>query len=692
MTRLRELLTGQAAHQSRSRETDPADHGEPPPWHDSARVPGHRGGYRTDPPTTHRDHYRGRAAAGTHGIDPYASDDGSEHHATDYNADYSAGGSGVGELGRRCAVVGVAPRYLMIATQDGGRELVAVFAVSGYPAQASVAWLDPLLCYPGRLDVSIHVEPVDSTTAATRLRRQLARLESGRRRSADHGSLADPLIDAAAQDAHELAGRLARAETKLFRLGLYLTVRGATQPDGPSLADEVAAVAALCSSMLLDARPATWRQVAGWRACLPIGVDEVRVHRTMDTDSIAAMFPFSSPDLSPPDPVSPAAASGVWLGYNLGSSGLVHWDRFATAGTGGVHNHNSVVLGASGSGKSYLVKAEVLRSLYRGIDVMIIDAEDEYTRLVHAVGGTVIRLGAPGVSLNPLDLPIQPGGLDNPHRSGQSGGHAAQPGLLHAPADALCRQVLMVHTVIDTLIGEQNATARAVLDDAITTTYAHAGITEDPSTWTRPAPLLRDLSATLTDLSTPTERRGVTTEPSRTDTTGCPAGRVAEQLAAQLRPFSHGAYCGLFAAPSSTGHTGGAGAHLVSYSLRALPEELRAVATLMALDRIWRSVSDPARRRRRLITIDEAWLLLQHPGAARVLYRAAKSARKHWAGLTVATQDVGDVLSTELGRAVVTNAATQILLRQATQAIERVCEVFGLSGGEREFLLRAGQG
>jgi hypothetical protein len=60
--------------------------------------------------------------------------------------------------------------------------------------------------------------------------------------------------------------------------------------------------------------------------------------------------------------------------------------------------------------------------------------------------------------------------------------------------------------------------------------------------------------------------------------------------------------------------------------------------------------------------------------------------------LTIATQDTADLLDTDLGRAVVANAATQILLRQAPQAIDAVTTTFDLSAGEREFLLTAERG
>ena len=70
----------------------------------------------------------------------------------------------------------------------------------------------------------------------------------------------------------------------------------------------------------------------------------------------------------------------------------------------------------------------------------------------------------------------------------------------------------------------------------------------------------------------------------------------------------------------------------------------------------------------------------------------AKSARKHWCGLTVVTQDAGDLLGSPLGQAVVANAATQILLRQAPQTIDALSEAFALSVGERAYLLGARQG
>jgi hypothetical protein len=384
--------------------------------------------------------------------------------------------------------------------------------------------------------------------------------------------------------------------------------------------------------------PCTFRSLQGWATTLPAGTDQLMLRRTMDTAALAASFPFTSPDL-PRDPASPEALPGVLYGVNTAGPGLVAWDRWAA------DNHNSVTLAASGAGKSYLAKLEVLRSLYQGTECWVIDPEDEYARLARAVGGAYVHLGAAGVHLNPLDLPA----------AGR-----ARP-------DTLTRRALFLHTVIAVLLGAQPSPGeRAALDKAIMTAYQQAGITADPRTWARPAPLLPAVATAL---------RAARTE-------------AATELADRLVPFTEGTHAGLFAAPTTTRPEG----HLVVFSLRDVPDELRPAATLLALDATWRAVSDPARRRRRLITVDEAWLLMKDPEGARFLYRMAKSARKAWAGLACVTQDAGDVLATDLGRAIISNAATQVLLRQAPQAIERVTAEFRLSAGERQLLLSARRG
>jgi type IV secretory pathway VirB4 component len=548
----------------------------------------------------------------------------------------------------------VKTRHLLL-----GGGACATLAVAGYPREVGLGWLEPLLTYPGRLDVTLHIEPIPPQVAADRLRRQLARLEAGQRSDYEHGRLADFEAQAATDDAHALASRLARGQGRLFRLGLYLTVHAA---DEHELDEHVSRVRALASALLIDAKPATFRPLQGWITTLPMGLDQLRMRRTFDTTALAAAFPFTSPDLN--------AALGdhaVLYGINAGSSSLVVWDRFAQ------DNHNSVILARSGAGKSYLAKLEILRSLYTGVEVAVIDPEDEYARLADAAGGAHIALGAPGVRLNPFDLPAPAGPTRG--QAGASQAEAGQAAVGHAgggqagvgQVDALTRRALFIHTFIAVLVGEDiDAASRAALDRGIVAAYHTAGITADRRTWGRPAPLLADLAHALESDADP----------------------AAAELAARLAPYVTGTWKGLFDGPTTTQPTG----HLVVFSLKDLPEEAKTVGTLLALDAVWRRVTDPARRRPRLVIVDEGWLLMRQTEGARFLFRLAKSSRKYWCGLTVITQDAADVLGSDLGRAVVSNAATQILLRQAPQTIDHIADAFTLSQGERQMLLAARRG
>jgi type IV secretory pathway VirB4 component len=522
------------------------------------------------------------------------------------------------------ALLGPAALELERDRLRAGESWLASFAVVGYPSEVARGWLAPLLRAARDADVALHVEPIPPALASERLRRQRARLESTRRLERERALLPDPAVAAAAEDADELAARLARGESRLFRSGLYLSVRAQSREE---LDERAERLRALCASLLLHTVPASFRPLEGWLSTLPLALDRLRLRRVFDTEALAASFPFAAAD--------PPAEDGIL--YGLATSGApILLDRFAR------ENYNAVLLARSGAGKSYLAKLEALRLLYRGVQVFVIDPEDEYRRLCQAVGGVYLPLsGEERVALNPLDLP--------------AGGQA----------QALHERGLFLAELIELLLGGLTGEELAVLDRAVRACYASAGISDEPATHGRAAPLLSDLARALAAEDGP--------------------GR---SLAERLEPYASGSHSSLFARPTSARPEG----QLVCFSLRGLPERLKAPVLLLCLDAIWRSLEGPLRRR--CVLVDEAWLLMREPAGARFLYRLAKSARKRWCGLTTVTQDAGDLLSSELGHSVVANAATQVLLRQAPQAIERVGEAFKLSEGERRHLLSCptGQG
>lgn len=171
-----------------------------------------------------------------------------------------------------------------------GERWQRTLAVTGYPRELPLGWLAPLVKQSRDVEVSLHVEPFPAELAGQRLKKQRARFESTRRLEAERGALSDLGVQAAAEDAHELASRLARGESRLLRASLYLSLSARSEEE---LERATERVKALCASRLLHCVPASFRALDGWLSTLPLGLDRLRLRRTFDTEALAASFPFA---------------------------------------------------------------------------------------------------------------------------------------------------------------------------------------------------------------------------------------------------------------------------------------------------------------------------------------------------------------------------------------------------------------
>ncbi|WP_201295312.1 MULTISPECIES: PrgI family protein [Nocardia] len=144
---------------------------------------------------------------------------------------------------------GYAPEALTIGTRhlEIGGDWAATLAVTGYPREVTAGWLAPLLTHPGRVEVAVHIDPVDPVTAATRLRHQLARLESSRMHDATRGRLSDPQVDVAVEDAAELSARVARAEARFSGSGCISPCTPTPKPSWPTRSPPCARWPRACS-------------------------------------------------------------------------------------------------------------------------------------------------------------------------------------------------------------------------------------------------------------------------------------------------------------------------------------------------------------------------------------------------------------------------------------------------------------
>ncbi len=198
-----------------------------------------------------------------------------------------------------------------------GERWQQTYAVTGYPREVGYGWLAPLLRGAPDVEVALHVEPFPAEIATQRLNKQRARFESTRRLERERGSLTDLGVAAAAEDAHQLADRLARGESRLFRASLYLTITATANPASTTPPNGYAPSAPRSFS------PASRRASAPTRAGSPVshlGLDRLRLRRTFDSQALAASFPFA---LTEP----PLQEHGCF--YGLADSGApVIWDRY----------------------------------------------------------------------------------------------------------------------------------------------------------------------------------------------------------------------------------------------------------------------------------------------------------------------------------------------------------------------------
>jgi conjugal transfer ATP-binding protein TraC len=446
-------------------------------------------------------------------------------------------------------------------------QAVRVLALTEYPRTVHPGWLDRLVDFDAPLDLALHIEPLDAGAAIRRLTRKLVELQSSRLLDARGGRIHSAEREVAYADVERLRDALQRGEEGVFSVGLYLLLRERTVP---ALDDLCGRVEVALGGMLAASRPATFEHLPGLRTCLPAGRDELGRRRNLDTTSLATMLPFVSGHLS--------MERGLLSGVGVHSHALVIFDPFSRE----LDNANKVVFAASGAGKSYACKVEALRALVLGIAYHVIDPEDEYRRICEAVGGQYVRLaGGSPQHINPFDLPPPETNAD-----------------AWVLRDPLAEKVLALQGLLGLMLADRGAVLgqqeKGALDAALYETYRRAGITPEPRTHVRLAPVLGDLHGVLIER-------------------GNPYG-----LADRLTRYVDGSLGRVFSSRTSINLD----RPFVVFGVRDLEPELRPLGIYLIADYLWREVK--RRRAPRILLIDEAWQLVQHPEGARFLAAMAR--------------------------------------------------------------------
>ncbi|MBP8689078.1 DUF87 domain-containing protein, partial [Patescibacteria group bacterium] len=500
--------------------------------------------------------------------------------------------------------------------------------VVGYPRYITIGWFAPVINMNNTLDISMFFYPVDITLVLKQLRNRVGAVEAQLSADVEKGAPRNPLLQAALQDMERMRDDLTQGLEKFFQFALYVTVYADTEKELDQFSDDVDF---LFGSKLVQTKRAFYQAEQGFNSCLPLGNDELNILFNMNSSPIASSFPFISSELT--------SNTGILYGINEHNNSLIIFDRFT------LQNANSVVFATSGAGKSYAVKLEVLRSLMMGTEVIIIDPEFEYKTLSDAVGGTYINISLNSeTKLNPFDLP---------KTAGISGVKVS---------DIIRSAVITLKGLLKLMIGDLTHQEDALVDRALLETYAKKDIDANSDLATVEAPLMQDFYDILQGME------------------------GTEDISLRIKKFTEGTFSGLFNSPTNIEMNN----QLVTFCVRDLEDELRPIGIYTIVNHIWNVIRSQLKKR--MLVIDEAWWLMQSEDSAKFIFALVKRCRKYYLGVTTITQDVNDFLGNPYGRAIVTNSAMQILLKQAPAAIDNIAKVFMLTEGEKYLLLERGLG
>lgn len=525
----------------------------------------------------------------------------------------------------------IAPSAMKISANNLqiGETVARTIFVVAYPRYLHTNWFAPIINIDFSMDTSMFIHPINTAEILKTLRKSSTQVQSQIHIEEESGKIRNPILETAIQDIEDLRDKLQQGTEKFFRFGLYMTLYGNNLEEVEKMHRQIES---LLEAQMVYVKPAVLKVEQAFTSTLPLANDELDVANNLNTAPLSTTFPFVSSDLS--------SNEGILYGINRHNNSLILFDRFK------MENANMVVFAKSGGGKSYTVKLEIFRSLMVGTNVVVIDPENEYKYLCETVGGAFIKMSLnSNYHLNPFDLP----------KIGED----------EDPEDVLRSNIASLIGLLHLMLGNVTPEEDSILDVAIRETYA-----------------LRDITA-----QTDFKNLNYNSFPTMADLYSVVRNSEGgESIAKRMEKYTEGIFAGVL------NHTTNVQINnqMVVFNIRDLEEQLRPIAMYTVLQFIWNEMRSSLKKR--IVVVDEAWVMMQNEDAASFLFGIAKRCRKYYTGLTTITQDIADFMASRYGKPIVTNSSLQFLLRQSPAAIETISDTFYLTEQEKFLLLESGVG
>jgi type IV secretory pathway VirB4 component len=428
--------------------------------------------------------------------------------------------------------------------------------------------------------------------------------------------------------AEELLDDMTQKNQRMFFVTITLMVHGNTKDE---LEENCIILINKARKFTCQLQNLNYQQEDAFKQTLPMGLNKLYVKRTLTTESTAIFMPFSSQELY--------EVGGFYYGLNQISRNLILLDRT------NMKTPSGFILGSSGSGKSFATKREILNVLLHDnkTRILIIDPDNEYAGFARAFGGEVINISAESTNyINPLDMSL---------------------GYSEEGTDPLATKSEYIMSIIENMlsIGSGNSakstitpTQKTIIDRCLKLCYkeyldSHFDESKVP---------------TLLELQEEFDREK---EISGTED--------ARQIAEGVEYYTKGSM-NIFSHKSNVEYSN----RLVVFNIQSLGNQLKAIALLIVMEFCWNSMlKGKSEGQRVYLYVDEIHSLFQNDFSARYLQQFYKRGRKYGLVVTGITQNMEDLLRSEMAKGMIGNSDFIMMLNQAPEDLKVLANMLNIS-------------
>lgn len=495
--------------------------------------------------------------------------------------------------------------------------------------------------------ITKNVEFVDQNEALTLLKRKLTDMKqeeiSRTRKAADQsrGAFVDPIegtqLAVDKEEAQDFLNKLQARNQKMTLCQFLIVITADSYNELKAATDKIQII---LRKRQIESINAPYRQEQALASALPIGNSisfdkehNIQVRRTLSSEGTAVFMPFNARELM--------HEGGLYYGQNKLSHSVIMFDRSR------LNNPNGFIFGVPGSGKSVTAKLEMIYSILSTTgEILILDPEREYTAIAELLGGEVIYISENSKThINPLDLTENPDKTDTEY-------------------DPIKAKLDFMLSFFSCILGNQEISPiqKTIIDNVMIETYKK-----------HQHPTLREYY----------------------DELECYEQTVADEtksavtyLRQTLHLYVHGSM-NVFANPSNVNIN----KRIVVYDIKDLGKNLQTLGMMIVLENLWDRVAhNRARGVHTRIYIDEMYLLFKSEQSANFFYELYKRARK-WGGIpTGITQNVEDLLRSDLARTMLSNTQFVVMLSQNATDRDQLAQLLQIPPETMMYVTNSGVG